>query len=56
MGSLKGPLFGATKLLVGKEVAGGILARDGRGLRHTGQLLLVEHGALTTHEAVLVGL
>jgi len=48
--------LGTAKLFVCEEEAGGLLAGDGLRLRHTGQLALVEHGALTTHEAVLVGL
>merc|ERR1712212_1454307 len=47
-------LFSSAKLFVPEEEAGGLLAGDGLQLRHTGQLLLVEHGALTTHEAVLI--
>jgi len=48
-------LFETAKLLIGVEVVGGLLAGDGLIARHTSQLLLVEHRALTTHEAILVG-
>jgi len=52
---LQSLLFETTKLLIGVEVVGGFLAGDGLVPGHASQLLLVEHGTLTAHEAVLVG-
>lgn len=50
--SLEGLVLKTTKLFIGVVEGGGFLAGDGLQLGYTGELLLVEHGSLTAHEAV----